>query len=604
VGPLLPLLRKGCRWRWGCELQTAFEALRAKFAASIELIHPDADMPYSIYTDACRYGISAILMQRDANGQAHIVSTASRVLTAAECKFSVCELELLAVVYALQKFRLYIFGQHVIVYSDNKALSFMKRCNLVSNRITRWIMQIQEYDLEIIHIKGTDNFLADILSRHPVGLTGRQIENMSRPREVLVSRIDLDIDPTVKRELRNLSAHQTQDPRIQEIRQKLAQTAPSDTSTYKIESEVLYCRDKFRKYWRPYLPSHLEKKIIKFVHCSLGHSGTDKCIAQIAHSFYVKNLGRKVRRFVASCTICQMVKHPNRNYDTEIRSHLPREPGSLLAIDLYGNLPGARWGLKYILVCLDTFSKHVKLYPLRAATTKACLNKLTGHYFTQVRRPKAILSDHGTQFNNSKWRSTLTNMGIEVKYSPIRHPQSNPSERVMRGLGTFFKIYCHDSHKKWPEVVSYAENFINSTTSSSTGFTPMELMFGKPAPDLFKDVLKKTKEQEPEEVSLQDKWLRACARMELKATERKLKRKVGNAKWDPKVSDMVLVRIQPTSDAAQGITAKFIRPFEGPYQIVKVYPPATYEIADAEGKVRGRFNKRSLKPFLKSEDDT
>jgi hypothetical protein len=123
VGPPLPLLRKGCRWRWGFELQTAFEALRAKFAASIELLHPHADMPYCIYTDACRYGISAILMQLEANGQAHIVSAASRVLTAAECIFSVCELKLLAVVYALQKFRLHIFGQHVIVYSDNKALS-------------------------------------------------------------------------------------------------------------------------------------------------------------------------------------------------------------------------------------------------------------------------------------------------------------------------------------------------------------------------------------------------------------------------------------------------------------------------------------------------
>jgi hypothetical protein len=67
---------------------------------------------------------------------------------------------------------------------------------------------------------------------------------------------------------------------------------------------------------------------------------------------------------------------------------------------------------------------------------------------------------------------------------------------------------------------------------------------------------------------------------------------------------MVLVRIQPTSDAAHGIGAKFIRPFEGPYQVVEVYQPPTYEIADTDGKLRGRFNKRSLEPFLKREDDT
>jgi hypothetical protein len=58
-------------------------------------------------------------------------------------------------------------------------------------------MQIQEYDLEIVHIKGTDNFLADIMSRNPVGLTGKEIESMSRPREIMVSKFSLDLDPDV-----------------------------------------------------------------------------------------------------------------------------------------------------------------------------------------------------------------------------------------------------------------------------------------------------------------------------------------------------------------------------------------------------------------------
>jgi hypothetical protein len=58
------------------------------------------------------------------------VSTASRVLTEVEKRYSTCEQELLAVVYALQKFRIYIIGHPVTVYLDNKALTFLKRCNL------------------------------------------------------------------------------------------------------------------------------------------------------------------------------------------------------------------------------------------------------------------------------------------------------------------------------------------------------------------------------------------------------------------------------------------------------------------------------------------
>jgi hypothetical protein len=79
------------------------------------------------------------------------------------------------------------------------------------------------------------------------------------------------------------------------------------------------------------LPSSLENKVIKFVHLSLGHAGSEKCIAEIAHTFYVKNLGRKVRKILSYCDICQRVKRPNRSYEIESRSHLPKKPGDLCA---------------------------------------------------------------------------------------------------------------------------------------------------------------------------------------------------------------------------------------------------------------------------------
>lgn len=67
------------------------------------------------------------------------------------------------------------------MHTDNKALSFMHRCALFSKQITLWIMQIQEYDLEIINIKTSDSFLADAMSCKSVGLTSRERANLSRP---------------------------------------------------------------------------------------------------------------------------------------------------------------------------------------------------------------------------------------------------------------------------------------------------------------------------------------------------------------------------------------------------------------------------------------
>jgi hypothetical protein len=82
-------------------MQTAFEALRESFANSIHLVHPREDVPYSVYTDASKLGISAVLIQEDVSGEKLVVSTTSRILNTTEQKYSTCEQELLAVVYAL-----------------------------------------------------------------------------------------------------------------------------------------------------------------------------------------------------------------------------------------------------------------------------------------------------------------------------------------------------------------------------------------------------------------------------------------------------------------------------------------------------------------------
>lgn len=141
---------------------------------------------------------------------------------------------------------------------------------------------------------------------------------------------------------------------------------------------------------------------------------------------------------------------------------MSKRPGELCAVDLYGNLPIGRGGVRYILVCFDVFSKFIKLYALKSATTRACLHKIIGHYVSQVISPNCILSDKGTQFASSTWCKKLATLGIDVRFSPIRHPQSNPSERCMREIGNFCRIYCHQAHKKWPELLPKMEEWLNA----------------------------------------------------------------------------------------------------------------------------------------------
>jgi len=139
---------------------------------------------------------------------------------------------------------------------------------------------------------------------------------------------------------------------------------------------------------------------------------------------------------------------------------------------------------------------------------------------------------------------------------------------------------------------------LNITVADSAGFTPVELLFEKKKLDLFEKFLRKLPENLPETETIGDKVMKAYARMRKKAKDRKEWRKMGNKVWEPKENEKVLVKTQPASDAADGITAKFIHPYEGPYIISRVILPSTYELTTASGKVRGECNKRALKPYL------
>jgi hypothetical protein len=158
------------------------------------------------------------------------------------------------------------------------------------------------------------------------------------------------------------------------------------------------------------------------------------------------------------------------------------------------------------------------------------------------------------------------------------------------------------THKKWPELIPLVEKWLNTSVSGTTGYSPVELIFDEPKPDVFKRILLRTREQMPPIESLEEKILHAYARMKQKAADRKRKRRTGTSKWDPQLQDRVLVRSQPISDAALGLTGKFKHPYEGPYIIAKIVPPSAYEISDSKGKLRGLFNKEHLKPYLVEVD--
>jgi hypothetical protein len=152
-------------------------------------------------------------------------------------------------------------------------------------------------------------------------------------------------------------------------------------------------------------------------------------------------------------------------------------PNEMVSADLFGPLPASQGQVKHVLVMYDVFSKLVKFYAIKKASTTAILNRYA-QYFQTVAKPKVILSDRGTQFSSKTYQKALSQQNIKYAYTSVRHPQANPVERIRLELGRLCRSYCETSHTSWAKYLPSIEKWINSNINFTTNFPPNLIQFG------------------------------------------------------------------------------------------------------------------------------
>lgn len=130
------------------------------------LVNYDENAEIQVRTDASSVGLGACLSQM-VNGQEHILAYASRALNGAESRYSTTEQECLAVVWALKKFRPYLYGRFSRVVTDHCALCWLMTRKEPAGRLSRWSITLQEHNFEIVYRSGKLHQNADTLSRNP-----------------------------------------------------------------------------------------------------------------------------------------------------------------------------------------------------------------------------------------------------------------------------------------------------------------------------------------------------------------------------------------------------------------------------------------------------
>ena len=166
--PLTNLLKRNTKFVWSTICQESFEQIKAMLQSSPVLLAPDFSKPFKLAVDASDVGIGGVLLQEDSSGVDHPVCYFSKKLNKHQKNYSTIEKECLALVLALQHFDVYVSSSYVplVVFTDHNPLTFLSKIKNKSQRLVRWSLLLQNYNLEIRHIKGRDNLVADALSRY------------------------------------------------------------------------------------------------------------------------------------------------------------------------------------------------------------------------------------------------------------------------------------------------------------------------------------------------------------------------------------------------------------------------------------------------------
>ena len=162
--PLYKLLEKDAKFVWAKECHESFEELKSHLTTAPIVRAPNWQLPFEVMCDARDLAIGAVLGQRE-DGKPHVVYYASKTLNEAQRNYIITEKELLAVVYALDKFQAYLVGSDIVIFTDHSALKYLLTKQNAKARLIRWVLLLQEFNLQIKDKKGVENVVADHLSR-------------------------------------------------------------------------------------------------------------------------------------------------------------------------------------------------------------------------------------------------------------------------------------------------------------------------------------------------------------------------------------------------------------------------------------------------------
>ncbi|KAJ8973695.1 hypothetical protein NQ317_015361 [Molorchus minor] len=482
--PLTNLLKKGQRFMWNSECQTALEEIREAVSKPLQLHRPDFRRRFILQTDGSQEGMGAVLYQEGPAGERQIVSYASATLNDTERRYHINEIEVKSCVWAIRKYEIYLRDTPFTLRTDSKALEWLSKYYDSRAKLTRWALLLQEFQYTVEHVPGKDNELPDHLSRYPDPASSAGEFDIERALPPPLNYIGIDVLSY------EVAQHQRQSPGIQnDIRtwqrvQASAQRTDAEQEfidTHRVLDGALWRLDGQEP--KLVVPRTIQNKIIQVHHDEADHPGITETCRQIRLRFYFRRMRKQVGAYIKKCLICLQTKGRQVQPHAALRPHTATAPFQKISIDILGPYPETKAKNRYVILVSDIFTKWVEAKAFPLVNAKDVIKFLDAEIIPRFGVPNTIISDNGPQFIAANYENWARKLNINLLRVAIYHQRANPVERRVQEFKKLMRLHLlKRSQKLWDEQLPRILYVLRTRQNAATQHTPSSLLYGYEIP--------------------------------------------------------------------------------------------------------------------------